>query len=382
MTLRFMRSNWKCPPAYSAALFVSLAITSTTILNGQQVRTLDRNVQCRNCEITVRSLGRITDDGDNVVLGELAFPLMLDENRIAIVGPGMHGFRVLTISTGNVRSIGRRGSGPGEYSSITNILRSPSGSIFILDRSLRRATHVDATFKVVTTLPLQDVRGPTKSVVADNGQFVVSGERSGKESAGKVFHRYDALGRFGNSFSAVSTESGVGNEVRFSRRMMIARDNSFWATSATEFRLEHWTVDGQLVETIHGPGANLHARRTGEWPFGSNRPPDVMLAISQFAPDTAMIVTRVPNNPWPTVPKVVVSNAEGRSTSYPIKRELLDRYFSTRIDLIDLKTARTIASTILPFATWGIGDRELSHSQFSKDNLETLEFLRLHLNQK
>lgn len=365
-----------------SSFIASAVLTSVAVVNpvlGQSERTLNRTPQCLSCQLSVTKLASIKDDGEKVVLGDLSVVTMIDSMRAAIWSSMMEGFRVLNLVTGDIDKIGRRGAGPGEYSGITNMLGRPDGSVFVLDRVAWRVSHLSNEFKVLRTFPLQDVRGVSSSIVSSGGFIVNSGPLASGGSFGTPLHVYGADGRFRLSFGGTNLAHEATDDIALARRLAAAHDNTFWSLSPINFRLEQWTLNGKLLQAISFTDTQLRRNAASEWHTGPDAPPDHILALSMYGRDTALIVTRVSKRPWTKVPPHTVSNEEGRSTTYPIRSAERDQYFATRLDLIDLKSARLITSTVIPMFAWGAGDRELNHPVFDANEVVTFELLRVSL---
>ncbi|MDE0103173.1 MAG: thioredoxin domain-containing protein [Bryobacterales bacterium] len=90
-------------------------------------------------------------------IGRIPGGLMLDANRIVLAdGLSMNLFFV-DISSGEVRTVGRRGQGPGEFQRVRTIGRTEQGGVFVDDFIAARVTVFSDDGTLVETIPYKPV---------------------------------------------------------------------------------------------------------------------------------------------------------------------------------------------------------------------------------
>lgn len=154
-----------------------------------------------------------------------------------------------------LRSIGREGSGPGEFRQPYPLL-FVHDSLFVVDRSNARVSVYNTAGTLVRIAPFA-VAGPINQggiAVLSSGAIVASTPRSLPNSSdrllGLAFLGEDGKirGAFGSDTFAVRDVSAPG--VPWRRLLAPARDGGFWAAQPYEYRIDKWDAIGRLERTL------------------------------------------------------------------------------------------------------------------------------------
>jgi hypothetical protein len=134
-----------------------------------------------------------------------------------------------------LRSIGRTGSGPGEFRHIGVLAASPSG-IEAFDWDNGRWTTIGLDYRVVKT---QAFTERIRSAVFTRSNVVVAANVGTREAIGKTLHLIDTAGKIIKSFSAPPLRFQPSLPTPFFRNLSLAADSgAFWSAHFGEYAFE------------------------------------------------------------------------------------------------------------------------------------------------
>ncbi|MEX0892728.1 MAG: hypothetical protein WEB88_11210 [Gemmatimonadota bacterium] len=188
----------------------------------------------------------------------------------------------------HVRSVGGRGSGPGEFASVAVIYRGRGDSLVVSDTGRRRLTILDAQGELGRTLSLDDWDGPQpllRGLLHDSiVVFRVIHRGSGVAPIGsyrepvEVFYRsldggaYRSIGHFpgGLRFRIVDPDGvgGWGPAVPYNREFQAAvTDSQVWIGEAEGYGFEVYDVAGRLrsIVRLDRPGSPVGPAERDHW---------------------------------------------------------------------------------------------------------------------
>lgn len=148
-----------------------------------------------------------------------------------------------------VRRLGQRGEGPGEFEWISFTTVDPQGTITAFDPFRRRATEFDRNSQLGRTIPL-DHSSRNPPVMLNDGWYLVPTAINTSERAGMPLHLMDPEGVVRFSFGSETVPDGVINGRRVDRAVALASDSTVWAAQRVDPILEHWTLDGRLLQLV------------------------------------------------------------------------------------------------------------------------------------
>jgi hypothetical protein len=243
------RPEAETPQDRQPAMELTAVVVLLLAASGVHAQTLfDHEVQCPSCVIRIEPHVVLGDD-DHAVVGE-NFAIARDARGRFLVSYPESGSELLVFDSRGeyLRTVGRRGQGPGEYIWIDKIV-VVGDRIHLFDALGRRWTVLDHDFQVVDTRRLE--RQAINVIVLDDGRAVVNSSIPTPERAGIPVH---VLAPTGEVIRSVGDE---GRPFMFSfrtsdmRRLARARDpEEFWIVPHTSYVLERWTTDGRRVQAL------------------------------------------------------------------------------------------------------------------------------------
>lgn len=214
-------------------LHLTASSAGISVLSAQERVTLPERLECAGCKIVLEHLTHLNPDG-NLLLQSKVAPFR-GGYLVAPTGDPA-GIAIYDQSGEYIKTIGRRGSGPGEYRQITGVFVSPHGLIHVLDEDLQRVSILDETLvyrsSFSTTAPPRQVafRGDTAvlHVETPNAIQVVSN------------------GVPGESFGGVEPD----DIFEMFRLITIAPDGTIWASRRERYQFDGYALAGTAVKTI------------------------------------------------------------------------------------------------------------------------------------
>ena len=151
------------------------------------------------------------------------------DGSVWVSDTGNHRIALYDRDLGNPRMLGKKGSGPLEFSSPVGIASGPSGSIYVCDTGNRRIQELDRTGRFVRSIPVPGWNGPAEPHIAadaDGTLYVtdpVSNILFSFEPSGRLLRRWDRDDA-GKTFAA---PAGVALDAKAHRLYVVnSRDNS------------------------------------------------------------------------------------------------------------------------------------------------------------
>lgn len=228
----------RAPPAFSILLAGFLASTVPSSARGQDVIPIEDVNRCTTCEA---SLEHVVTLGDREGPGRVMIPTAMARDRngryyVAHADGGRGASRIWVFDSAGafVRTIGRRGEGPGEYGSITRIRFRPGDTLEIYsggpyrrtvlgpDRSVVRTNRVDWNFMYGAFLP--------------GGRAIVSHHIRTPERAGYPLQLVDVSGEVIRSLGTLNPEYDRREPMRRSRVVAPGPDGgSAWTVGRGDY---------------------------------------------------------------------------------------------------------------------------------------------------
>lgn len=266
--------------------------------------------------------GRIgSAEGGDAYTFALISGLTLDDlGRVWVADAQMQNLRMYDSRGIHLRTIGRKGGGPGEFRWISGLDRRPDGSLLVLDSGNSRFTVLDTTGAVVGTHPRSSNVSLTPWPGRSDSQgrvYDVAMIRPGSSTGTDALVRLDTafqpldtfpLPDFEEQYFEISRDQGNDRDVsRVSvpfaptRIWRIDRYGNVWIAVTDRYRLERRSFDGRVervVERDHTPVPVTDADRRRALGFYGDfiekggkidvsRIPDTMPALASFFFDDA-----------------------------------------------------------------------------------------------
>jgi hypothetical protein len=194
--------------------------------------------------------------------------------------------------------IGRAGEGPGEFRSVLGVV-PVADSILLFDPMLQRMTVVNRDLQPVRFVSVQGQ--VFRGVALDWPRIVVNAQILTSGAVGYPFHILNIeTGNIEASFGG----SGAGDYAPQDRHAIlgyIVKDpatGELWTAMRTQFRVQKWSHQGQLIETFTGL-RNLIPSGARGLRGSPNRPPDgIVNAITTGKDGVLYLVIQAPSRTW------------------------------------------------------------------------------------
>ena len=268
-----------------------------------------------------------------------------------------------------LRTIGRRGEGPGEFHQAWSIEVLPDDGLQVFDPGLARVSQFGPALKVLSTAPVRV--GATSLAFLPDNQVVVGARLNGPSEVGLPLHLLDSQGRVSRSFGASPPIQDWGNRHKDRRTLAPSGHGAVWAGQLTQYTLERWTVDGDRTHLFVGevPWFEPH-ERFGRQADRSGPPGPGIYAVHEDACGLVWLAIRVPDENWMDAYEPGRDRYGRESWVARDDNELYD----TIIEVIDPTQGKVIASGRHPLAVWSFTNRgELVFSRFLEGSTPTVE---------
>ena len=304
---------------------------------------------CQRCQIIVRE--RALTIGADSGLAEIPSSIGWDaRGRVYFTQPKRGTPIVYEPDSRRMVTLGRAGSGPGEFRMAAVVEIIPGDTVIIFDRGNARLTVLGPSYRFARSAPApfgtQAMRwwpGPSA--------LVVNALVRDRERVGRPFHLFD---RVGNELRSL----GEGGNVLFGdvgaslmRAMTVDRSGNLVAVTALgRYEVEVWSADGRLVRRFrrepkdfkYPPAPTSNPTRSSDLP-----PPDPWISAA-WVDSTGLLWTAavVPDKTWRAGVKL---DKVGHGTEVGWQIDVVDptRYADTIIEVLDLKSGRLVARTRL-----------------------------------
>lgn len=149
-----------------------------------------------------------------------------------------------------VRTVGRRGAGPGEFDNPHPVFTDASGRVHVIDVGVRRETIFRPDF-ALDTIRRFPVGAENLAPLADGQGFVANSAVQSIQALGHPLHvvrNSQVLRSFGG------TNSGVTDPLRMPPHVVtVDRGGRIYSAAQNQFMVDVWTEDGRKVTTFRGP---------------------------------------------------------------------------------------------------------------------------------
>ena len=163
-------------PSGSISLALSLvwlSAAATTISAQQRSRVqLPAEPSCRECTIELTTVARLGQPGDSVLLGALSGAVAMTSRGqfIALAGSGVQ-VAVYDASGRFLLSFGKRGGGPGEFQTLTDVRVGPGDSVIVAD-GRNNVQVFGPTFEYARTIRIPDPGSLSQALFLPSGAII------------------------------------------------------------------------------------------------------------------------------------------------------------------------------------------------------------------
>lgn len=206
-------------------------------------------VHCGDCEILLEDVATLRpDDTTGPVHETLAASITRDEHGRFYVAPmqDLRSVGVFEPSGAPATRISSLANGPASFAAVMEV-RHRNGNLFIVDRGRDKVYTLDPATAAVDSIYLG--YGPEGFIPISENEFLAQQPLSGSGFFGMPFHlhtRDDHVRTFGRSLNMIPPNAPA----RLRRNVASAGSGAFWSSFVDQYRLEQWSLDGQLLSTI------------------------------------------------------------------------------------------------------------------------------------
>ncbi|HEX7052018.1 MAG TPA: 6-bladed beta-propeller [Longimicrobiales bacterium] len=295
---------------------------------------------CGRCVLKLQHMATLgSRDGPGALSGQIASIARDSGGRIYVVDYLRDSEIIVYDRSGRfVRTIGREGHGPGEYTSIGSLHITVDDTIHVFDFGNARHTILSPDGAFVRSHVFPGL--VTQSTTTRSGVTVVGARIGTPERFGLPLH---ALLADGDSIISFGSESPVVRpDMRYlqERRISPSDGDRVWSAYESQYLIELWDVSGTKVKGFYRsvdwfPPYPVHHTITPD-----NAPYPVLAAIREGGGGRLWVATSVADLDWRDALGELTEGPEG--PYYPV--EDYSRLLDTMIEIIDPASGRLVLS--------------------------------------
>lgn len=328
-----------------AALF---ALTPPLVGQGwaQQQTVISGAPSCRRCEIRLTELLRLGDrEGPGIIEHELVSAARDSRGRYYLHGPYATEIKVYGPDGAYLTTIGRVGSGPGEFRGISFIAIGAGDTIHVLDWSNMTWTVLSPEYGLVRSVRLEFNPDPN-GVVLPSGDLVLVKGIASPERAGLPVHLVTRDGRNSRSFGSETRVHRPDIPYVDGRAIAVGTDGNIWLGYRNQYRLELWSPDGRVLRTITRdvgwfPSWFRPMSREELCPRGEGEPRPLLSKIHQDENGLLWVATAVADRNWR---EAVTGVADCH-----VRIEDWQSYLDTMIEVLEPRSGEVLAALRWPY---------------------------------
>lgn len=324
-------STLEVPPSY--------ALQDTVVIGSEQ--------KCARCTIM---LDHVATLGDREGPGTVTLTSVIardSRGRYYTSHSEIPGLVLVFDSTGSfLKSIGRKGKGPGEYGSVMAIEIGPADTLHFFDNDPPRWTVLDSGYNVVRVTALE-VHGiePRGALVYDNSLSVINATIPSPDRVGFPLHLLEADGVLGRSFGAESPIFRPDVPYLLFRWLAKSDIRKVWATHYSQYVIELWDLNGAQLQRIVRRAQWFRPWLKAELFSPAKAPQPRMADIYERADGRLWTLARVGARDWAQGLRIETNDPPGTRFYVPDRWE---RVYDSVIELIDPNTGLLVVSERVP----------------------------------
>ncbi len=329
---------------WSPTMLVLSAAALVGPISGQTT-TIHPSASCHSCSVVMSPevvLGAV--DGPGIIESMYSTAVRDSRGRYYVVGPYSSVIKVFAAQGEYLTTIGRRGTGPGEYHGIGSVVVGPKDSLFVFDQELRRFTVLTPDYEVARTVVL--LLGPQqKTVRLGNGSFVTAVPIESPGLTGLPLHLLSPAGKRIRSFGAATGAYRADIPYLDSRSIAAEDSTHLWSAYLNQYEI-------QLIDVTTGATVR-RLTRTVPWfaswlkPMASRflpeKPQPSLFGIRRDSHGLLWVIIEVADPRW----REVVTHPANQE-EFGISDDQL--YYDSVIEVIDPKTGDLLATRRFPEA--------------------------------
>lgn len=350
------------------------AVCTPSGIGAQEVLEVGSLPSCGQCRLELQHVLTLDPRGpEGLLVGEPASVARTPDGRLLVTQhQSPHELLVFDSAGGYHATVGRRGSGPGEYRGLEHVSLAENGEAVLVDNTNGRITWLSTDLEVTRT-----ERSPAPLVhrLMQVGPDRFIANASMAQGTGLPLHSIDLESGQVRSFGTVLPVPRPGLPWANLRALALAGNGRVWSAYRTQYVLELWDTAGALVKTL--------ARRTSwfqpyvERRVGSGEPAQPwLMAIRENLEGQLLSLVTVPIDDYRRV--LGPPRETPRGPRYDVSRK--DQLFDTIVEVIDPETGELVASERLPqYLLDFLDDQHVYGYRLSPDGNPLIDVWRLRL---
>jgi 6-bladed beta-propeller len=337
--------------AIALACVFGLELPAVTCFAQAVVTIPDRAPTCSKCRVALTNRRELQLVDTLAITGEPR-ELVAFDDRLLLVDLQRRSQAYLFDRAGHfVRTVGRPGMGPGEFSNIRALaVRGDTG--FIYDQNTGRETAILRSGELAGERQL-DLYA-LESAFRTGRYLVINAAVHSSGRAGIALHRLDTDGHIDVSFREPDARLLPERPWELPHVMTHSSSGGFWSVARDTYRLTEWNLDGTPRQVV---------MREAEWfiphmnrPIGTNEiPPPWIVGLRELARDTLIVFMLVPSARYQAVLGKKKETPNGLLYDVSNRQGLYD----TLIEVLDLSGGSVVLRTRLDNYLVGFADAML-----------------------
>jgi hypothetical protein len=302
---------------------------------------------CSGCHIRIDTVAILGDrDGPGMIEDDFTPTSVDSHGHFYLLSGGGVQVKVFDPEGAYLRSIGKRGDGPGEFQLVRRLFVDANDHLYAPDRIHGRITVLTPLGNVVRTITVGPPWLGFNIYPLRGDSLLVGGHSLSPELVGLPAHIISPEGALVRSFGERTYPvEATTDEFLLHRAIALSEDHTFWVAGWDRYHIELWRTDGQrLRHLVREPAwfSQPAALTDGRVP-----PRPALLSIFQDADGFLWTSSTVASSSWTDGPHAI----------------------DTIVEVIDPASTQVLASTILPGRyTDFFGDRLASTNLVDLEN--------------
>jgi hypothetical protein len=365
-----------------ATVAVALALPKS-VLDAQslgRVTTIPDGPLCTTCAISVQHVLTIGTSEGQASFANLPRAVGADgQGRYWILSDGDMP-KVFSATGRLLQEVGRRGRGPGEFTSPVRFVRLPGDSVLVIDAALLTGTVVGPNLQVIRSIA---VPFELRSTIALEWPRNVwsTGAWLTPDAAGWPLHRLSFADVRAAALSSFGPDGGDlrPSEIEFWPALAGGQSGGVWVADAIRYRITEWTAAGALLRTFN---------RKPTWFSGNpmilsrHEPPAALVrAISEGRDGLLWVFVSVPGQNWREAWADASVDRRGRGEVAPARFiSAYDKLYRTMVEVIDPARERVVARRLVEeWITTTLPDGRAAALSIAQDGTPRVRVLALSI---
>ncbi len=267
-----IRAAWLAIIAVSSAACGSKGpVASGTVAGGRGSLVRRRtDLRCGSgCTVGLTELASIRPPNDTTDFSHLLHVAIAPGGGHYVIGPSTDGSEVYVFDSGGalIRTIGRRGQGPGEFRWIAGIAVGQDSSVTLFDLAERRWATVRMDGTLLRTVPANLTLG--EAFLSDGGSGIVMNAGFGtRDLFGLVMHHFSPDGHRLSSFDG-RTDTGLFEWPVATRVAALRHGGGVWVSEMDRPSIEAWSLAGKALAAVNLEWPWFPDKERGPAPLGA-----------------------------------------------------------------------------------------------------------------